>query len=53
MDNEKPICFWKYDEHHEAWDTGCGEMFQFMVDGPKENSFDYCPYCGCELQEVK
>ncbi len=43
-------CKWTYDEGHDKWDTGCGEAHCFMADGPKENSYGYCPYCGRELK---
>jgi hypothetical protein len=29
-----------------AWQTECENMFVFTADGPKENDFNYCPYCG-------
>jgi DNA polymerase-3 subunit epsilon len=42
-------CQWTYDEHHDAWDTTCGNKYQFMHDGPKENGIKFCPFCGIQL----
>jgi hypothetical protein len=48
-------CVWQsgYEGCDEVWDTSCGNCFEFTVDGPHENSFAYCPYCGgrIEIQE--
>lgn len=41
-----PTCAWSEDDDTGSWDTACGEKFQFTVDGPKENGFRHCPYCG-------
>jgi len=44
------ICKWKKNgfhmEDHNYWETTCDNMFQFNIDGPKENHFTFCPYCG-------
>ena len=43
------ICVWRLDSDEwngDSWDTECGDKFQFTVDGPVENGFRYCPYCG-------
>lgn len=45
-------CQWTFDETHGKYDTQCGEAMQFTVDGPTENGFRWCPYCG-RLIEVK
>lgn len=45
------VCQWGDDEEG-IWNTGCGELFQFDADGPRENGFKFCPYCGKELCEV-
>ena len=35
------------DAEHNVWKcAACGCLHQFEADGPVENSFDYCPYCG-------
>ncbi len=41
-------CEWVVDEDG-IFDTGCGNKFEFMGGGPKENCFAYCPYCGGKL----
>jgi len=28
------------------WETYCGNAHEFFADGPVENSYKYCPYCG-------
>lgn len=45
MDNE---CNWMPDEDG-VYHTECDEMFVFEVDGPKENSFRFCCFCGKNL----
>ena len=45
-------CLWVYDVVFDCgnWETQCGEMFEFVTDGPVENKFKFCPYCGGELE---
>jgi hypothetical protein len=38
-------CTWQEDENN-AWETSCGNIFEFFNDGPKQNKFKFCPYCG-------
>ena len=45
-------CRWSQDEDGN-WKTSCGEMFIFLEDGPKENEFHFCCYCGGALTESK
>lgn len=40
-------CYWN--ETDVAWETSCGNLFNFTADGPEENKFKYCPYCGGRL----
>ena len=44
-------CHWRDSRNPEdtIWETGCGELFVFEADGPAENGFKYCPYCGGPL----
>ncbi len=44
-------CGWRrVDSPEESyWDTTCGNAFEFMADGPMENKFKYCPYCGSPI----
>lgn len=41
-------CTWTEDEDG-PWITGCGHAFEFNTDGPKENGFQHCCYCGGKL----
>lgn len=41
-------CEWKIDDDG-IWQTGCGEFFVFEADGPAENDFHFCPFCGQKL----
>jgi hypothetical protein len=46
-------CEWKRDEHHDAWDTSCGEKYQFMnPESPSENGFNFCHHCGKKMVEA-
>ena len=42
-------CAWGKDEDG-IYQTDCGECFVFNDDGPKENGFKFCPYCGKTLK---
>lgn len=46
-------CEWKEVDSGDYWDTSCDQSFCFEVDGPKENGFKFCPYCGLKLKAVK
>jgi len=41
-------CRWQKDtgEDRAVWETACGSASEFIADGPKENDFRFCPYCG-------
>lgn len=45
-------CEWWYDLGDDVWATHCDNMFSFVVDGPKENGMNFCPYCGKPLVVV-
>ena len=34
----------------DYWDTNCGEAFYFDTGGIEENGFNFCPYCGKEIE---
>lgn len=36
-----------------TWETDCHNLFSFTADGPKENDFKFCPYCGRKLVAVE
>ena len=50
---KKENCEWVRDEWEDYFATQCGNTFQFIVDGPEENDFKFCPYCGGRLVEVE
>ena len=41
-------CHWTQDEDG-IWQTPCKNYFVFTEEGPKENHFVFCPYCGGAL----
>ena len=45
-------CDWMHETAgvDDYWETGCGEAHQFIDGGPKENDFEFCPYCGRKLK---
>lgn len=43
------ICYWE-EEEEGVWSTSCKNLFAFEADGPGENKFMYCPYCGRALE---
>lgn len=47
-------CTWKvHDFDSQIYETECGDMFFFTEEGPSENRFEYCQYCGKTLIEGK
>ena len=42
-------CTWIQDDD-ESYDTECGNKYEFVNDGIKENGFTHCPYCGGKLK---
>ena len=45
-------CKWVEDKQG-TWIPDCGGgPWEFMADGPTENSFEYCPFCGKTLYAV-
>ncbi len=49
MTCEHPRCCWWQDEDG-VWDTACDNRHEFIEDGPKENHYHFCPYCGKPLE---
>jgi len=45
-------CPWTGDGYGN-WDTGCGEMFEFLTGGPDDVGMVYCPYCGKKIEVKK
>ena len=47
--SQSESCDWTLDMA-EPWQTSCGEAFQFFEGGPSDNQFDFCPFCGKEIE---
>ena len=48
-------CYWIEDMQPDGWvvwQTTCANMFEFTADGPDENNFKFCPYCGGKLRHT-
>jgi len=43
-------CKWQQDSDGN-WETECHEMFILNDGGPNDNRMNYCPYCGCVIEE--
>ena len=46
-------CDWVEDEWDSSWHTSCANIFYFVDDGPKENQFKFCPFCGKNCVEIQ
>lgn len=47
------VCEWKYNDTEYYWESSCDHLHIFMSDGPKENEYEYCPYCGKKIKVVE
>ena len=47
------VCEWKYNDTEYYWESSCDHLHIFMSDGPKENEYDFCPYCGKKIKVVE
>jgi rRNA maturation endonuclease Nob1 len=44
-------CIWEISvEDFNIWKTECNNTHQFIVDGPVENKYKFCPYCGKQIK---
>ncbi|MBH4346020.1 hypothetical protein I5M84_14100 [Pseudomonas aeruginosa] len=46
-----PSCKWT--ESSGIWETGCGQTWSFIEDGPAENGALFCHHCGGRLDLIK
>ena len=46
------VCEWKYDDSEYYFESSCEHLHIFMSDGPKENEYRFCPYCGKKIKIV-
>ena len=47
------VCEWKYNDSEYYFESSCENLHIFMSDGPKENEYEYCPYCGKKIKVVE
>lgn len=48
MSEANDTCKW-WDEDG-CWASDCGVLFEFTVDGPTQNGFNYCYKCGKRIE---
>ena len=46
------VCEWKYNDSEYYFESSCEHLHIFMSDGPKENEYEFCPYCGKKIKIV-
>ena len=52
MNNENTVWI-EQDAEHDVWQCQeCGALHKFESDGPEENGFTHCPYCGRSITAV-
>jgi hypothetical protein len=44
--NSLETCAWDHDEDDCAWETECGQYWQFTDGGPEDNHVRFCHFCG-------
>ena len=47
------VCEWKYNDSEYYFESSCEHLHIFMSDGPKENEYRFCPYCGKNIKVVE
>ena len=47
------VCEWKYNNSEYYFESSCDHLHIFMSDGPKQNEYDFCPYCGKKIKVVE
>ena len=47
------VCEWRYNDSEYYFESSCEHLHIFMSDGPKENEYEFCPYCGKKIKVVK
>ena len=47
------VCEWKYNDSEYYFESSCEHLHIFMSDGPKENEYRFCPYCGRKIKVVE
>jgi len=49
--DDLPSCAWTYDYSTDAWDTSCGQTWQFTTGGPDDNNVRFCHWCGLRVRK--
>ena len=48
------VCEWRLcDEEENVYDTSCRNPHILIEGTPKENNYEYCPYCGKKIKVVE
>ena len=48
------VCEWRLcDEEANVYDTSCRNLHILIEGTPKENNYEYCPYCGKKIKVVE
>ena len=47
------VCEWKYNDSEYYFESSCKHLQIFMSDGPEENEYRFCPYCGKKIKVVE
>ena len=47
------VCEWRYNDSEYYFESSCEHLHIFMSDGPKENEYEFCPYCGKKIKEME
>ena len=51
---ESDCCEWRLcDEEENVYDTSCRNPHILIEGTPKENNYEYCPYCGKKIKVVE
>ena len=57
MINENTVYEWKliYDDINEVeyYETSCGKAEEFTNGDIEDNHYNFCPYCGKRIKEIK
>ena len=46
------VCEWKYNDSEYYFESSCEHLHIFISDGPEENEYRFCPYCGKKIKIV-
>ena len=48
-------CEWRWYGKNQWWGTGCGNVKRAFLGGStiEENGYEYCPFCGKQMKEMR